>query len=752
MLYKFFAGSAMIALFSTGALAQAQETEVEPESGGVEEIVVTAQKREETAQRVPIAITAISPQTLNDTGFDNLANLTKLAPSLQLSNFGPIAFVTMRGIGNENTTAGGDPGVAIHFDGVYLGRPVGALFQAFDTERVEVLRGPQGTLYGRNATGGSINYITNKPTDTFEFTGDATYGNYNWMRGRAAVNLPVSDSFKLRLVGFGEKRDAFTINTDPSGNDANDAENWGFRAHALYEPSGQFKALLSTSYVKATGVGSHSELREPFPTGTLAFPASVVAATLPGEANFRVGGTQLVNDLTPFREANDTPESQDNYMWVSSLTLDWDAGPIALRSITGYVKTKFDNYDDQDGSSKRLLDLQLVENSEAFSQEIQILSNTDAPLSWIVGAYYFHEDASRFSNMRGDILDAWASRTGQPFGFYFGGDVSAESYAFFGQATYRFGGGFSVTGGLRYTNDRKDGTNVGFLFSPPAYSEPVGGRWDDVSYRLVADYQVNPDILLYASYSTGYKSGGINQAINASVEPAVYDPEKVRAAELGLKSTLLDDTLRFNISAYHNSYDDLQFQVFGVVGNRAFNAEGATVKGLEIEMQIVPAPWFRLESSFGYADSSFDDQVIAVSAGQNVDIGGNQVQRTPEFTVNVGATFIQDFASGAEARLRVDVSLVDSMYYTALNRRGGFSDPGGSDYAPGYENVDARLFIDSPDKRWTGELFITNIFDTAQTGNLFRSIGFTDIPNGGGLEMVTYRPPRQFGARVGFSF
>ena len=740
-----------LGLLSAPALAQESQAET-PDSGGIDDIVVTAQKRAETAQKVPIAISAIGEQTLTDTGFDNLANLVKLAPSLQLSNFGPIAFVTMRGIGNENTTAGGDPGVAIHFDGVYLARPVGALFQAFDTERVEVLRGPQGTLYGRNATGGSINYITRKPGDEFEVTGDVTYGNYNWLRGRAALNLPLSDTFKVRLVGFAEQRDGFTTNTDSRGNNANDSENWGVRAHALFEPSDNFTMLLSTSYVRAVGVGSHPELREPFPTGTLAFPPPVVAATLPGEANFRVNGVQLVNDLRPFREANDTPESQDNYMWISSLTMDWDLGPVALRSITGYVRTQFDNFDDQDGSSKRLLDLQLVENSEAFSQELQILSNTDGPFSYILGAYYFKEDARRFSNFRGDIIDAWATRTNQPFGFFFGGDVSAESYAFFGQATYRLTDALSFTGGIRYTNDSKDGTNEGFLFSPPAYSVPVGGNWDNVSYRLVADYQITDDVLIYGSYSTGYKSGGINQAINASVEPAVYDPEEVRAFEVGLKSTLLDDSLRLNISAYSNHYDDLQFQVFGVVGQRAFNAKGATVKGFEIEVQAAPVPWVRFDSSFGYAHSRFEDQLIPVAAGQNVQIGGNQVQRTPEFTLNMGTTFLHDFASGAQVRLRVDLNLTDSMYYTALNRNAGFSEPGGSDFARGYENVDARLFYDTADGRWTGELFVTNLFDSTQTGNLFRSIGFTDAPGGGGLEMVTYRPPRQFGARIGFKF
>lgn len=745
---------AVALLMPAGAAAQTEPAAppLQAEAdGGLAEIVVTAQKREESLQSVPVAVSAIGEQTLADTGFDSLTNLVKLAPSLQMSNFGPIAFVTMRGIGNENTTAGGDPGVAIHYDGVYLGRPVGALFSAFDTERVEVLRGPQGTLYGRNATGGSINYISKKPERYFEGYGDVTYGNYNWLRGRVAVNVPVSDTAAFRLVGFGERRDGFTRNTDPRGTDANDARNWGVRGHFASDLGDSVTVLLSSSYVHSGGVGSHAELREPLPTGNFSIPAAVVAATFPGENNYRVDGVQLVNDLSPFVESNDTPESQDNYMWVSSLTLEADLGPVSLKSITGYVKTKFDSLDDQDNSSKRVLNLQLVERSEAFSQELQLLSNDDGPFSYILGAFYFEEDASRFSNMSGDILDRWATIQNQPFGFFFGGDVSARSYAFFAQATYEFER-FSLTGGLRYTNDRKRGTNVGFLFQPPSYETPVGGDWSAVNYRIVADYQVADDVLLYASYSTGYKSGGINQAINASVEPAVYDPEDVRAIEVGLKSTLLDNRLRLNLSGYRNQYDDLQFQVFGVTGNRAFNASGARVQGIEIEVQAVPADWFRLESSLAYTDSRFDDQVIAVAAGQDVQIGGNPVQRTPEWTFNVGATLSHRFADGGELRLRTDFNYTDEMFYTALARHGGPDDPGGSDYAEDYTNVDARLIYDTPDQRWTAELFATNLFDTVQTGNLFRSIGFTDISGGGGLETVSYRPPRQYGVRVGANF
>lgn len=207
------ASTSAIALALPMSFVASAQTDDAEDSFTLEEIVVTAQKRAESLQDVPISVSALNSEALATTGFDSLSDLSRLGPSLQLSNFGPIAFVTVRGIGNENTTAGGDPSVALHFDGVYIGRPVGVLFSAFDTERVEVLRGPQGTLYGRNATGGSINYISKKPTQDTTFEGDLTYGDYDRKRVRLAANTPLNDETAVRVVGFWEDRDGFTENT-----------------------------------------------------------------------------------------------------------------------------------------------------------------------------------------------------------------------------------------------------------------------------------------------------------------------------------------------------------------------------------------------------------------------------------------------------------------------------------------------------------------------------------------------------------
>lgn len=734
------------------ACANAQNTEpaAEEQRGGIQTIVVTAQKRAEDVQDIPLSVTAIGSEALETTGFDNLADLSKLSPSLQLSNFGPVAFVTLRGIGNENTTAGGDPGVALHYDGVYLGRPVATLFTAFDTERVEILRGPQGTLYGRNATGGSINYITKKPTQDFEAQGDFTYGNFDRVRVRGSVNIPISESISTRVIGFYEKRDGYTENTFPGSRNGNDADNWGIRGHLSFEPIGSyFKALFSVNYVKTGGVGSTPELREFFPGSTTG--QNLAGPPIPGTNNFLVNGVPILNDLRPFRESKDADQFSNNDFLLLSGTLEYDFGGVTVKSITGYAETGFRALTDQDYSPLPLAELLVQESSQQFSQEIQLLSNNGLGFNWILGGFYFHEDAFRQSQFFGSRFNIIANRASQqlginiPSGFDVGGDVTSESFAFFAQATYDITDRLALTGGVRYTNDTKDGVNRGFQFAFP-YSDLVNADFDKITYRVALDYDISNDILIYGSFSTGYKSGGINQfAIPALTNP-VFEPETVDAFEVGLKSQFLNRSLQFNLSLYRNEYDDLQFQIFGLNGPEAFNASGATVQGVEIEVVALPVDWFQFDASLGYTDATFDTQIV-----NGVQLDGNRVQRTPEWTFNAGTTVNWDVGSSS-MKLRAELNHTSEIFYTAFNRSAGFTEPGGSDLAEGYVNANLRVFWFSANQRFSLEGYVTNVFDSVQIGNVFRDIGFLDTPGGGGPENITYRPPRQYGVTAGFRF
>ena len=742
-----------IAAFSLIAMAPFSQSVI---AATLEEVVVTAQKRAESSQDIPIAISAMGEQQLEDTGFDGISDLTMYTPSMQFGNFGPIAFVSMRGIGSENTTAGGDPGVAMHIDGIYMGRPVATMFTAFDMERVEILRGPQGTLYGRNATGGSINLITKKPTDELGGEVDFTYGDYDWMRIRGAANVPITDSINARIVAFKEERDGYTENSVSGGTEANDADNYGYRGHLNFEFSDRARLLLSASYVKTDGVGAKSELREDFPGSTtgehLAGPPGWACcggpqSGVPADWDFIVDGEPLVNDLEPLKEGKEQKESSDDEFTLYAATFELDFETFTFKSITGYNETSFDSIQDGDQSPKALAGTRFSEDAEQFSQEFQLLSNSDGPLQWIAGLYYFDQEASRRSSFFLGRYDSFATEFGVPYGFDVGGDVDSESVAVFSQLTYQLTDSVNLTGGIRYTEDEKEGTNFGYTFFPPAYEGDLGESWDEVTYRLAVDWQVWNDALLYASYSTGYKSGGVNQVTNPNVDNPIYDPEFVDALEFGLKSTLLDGSMQLNASVYRNEYDDLQFQVFGAAGPEAFNAEGATVQGLEVELLAALSDALTLNASLGVTDSEFDDQVVS-----GVQLGGNQVQRTPDLTYSIGGSYEWLLQDAGAIRLRIDYSYTDEIYYTAFNRDGGFADPGGSDLADDYENLNARLFWYSPSGDWTVELSATNLTDEEQEGNVFRGIGFLDVEGGGGPEQVSYNPPRQVALRVGYMF
>ena len=724
--------------------------------------MVTAQKRAESAQDVPVTIAAFGERRLEDIGFDSISDLTMMMPSMRFGNFGPVTFITMRGIGNENTTAGGDPGVALHYDGIYMGRPVATLFSAFDSERVEILRGPQGTLYGRNATGGSINYITRKPSDELAGNADVTYGGYDWIRTRAAVNLPISDNVKTRFVGFYEDRGGYADNSVPDGTEAHDADNWGLRSHVAIDLTDTASILFSATYIESGGVGSKSELREPFP-GTTTSPVKPIAGPpgfafsprgpfsgIPaGNMYIDAAGNVPINDLAEFEEAKDLAESQDNDFLLLSAAFEMEFDHFVFKSITGYAETSFESHQDEDYSPLDLAELVLTESADQVTQEFQLLSNNWDKMEWILGFYYFNEDADRRSRFFRNRYDVFAATFGVESGFNVGGSVETESLAGYAQATYDVTDRIRLTGGVRYTNDEKNGFNEGFQFAGVSYNDPVGASWNKVTYRVAADWSVAEKILLFASFSTGYKSGGINQvaAPSRGATNAVYDPEFVDAYEIGVKSILLDGRVQFNTSFYRNEYSDLQFQIFGPGGPEAYNAEGATVQGVEVEMQASITDSLGLDASVGYTDSEFDKQIIG-----GVQLDGNQVQRTPEWTCSIGMTNEWNLQSTGFLRLRVDYSYTDSIFYTAFNRNAGFGDPGGSDLAAGYDNLNARLFWYSQDEKWTIELSVTNLTDEKQEGNILRGIGFLDIAGGGGPENITYNPPRQWGLRLGYHF
>ncbi len=743
-----------------------------PAQAALEEVVVTAQKREESMQDIPVAISALGESALAQSGFDGVQDLSYMVPSLQFGNFGPVAFLNIRGIGSADPFAGSDPGVAMHLDGVYIGRPVGSIFSAFDTERVEVLRGPQGTLYGRNATGGSVNLITKKPEGEFGGGFEATIGNYNLNRVRGMLNIPISDSVRARVVAFNEDRDGYTDNTFEGGTEANDLDSYGIRAHLSVDISDTASLLLSATHIDIGGVGSQQEQRDPYATGPLNPPINLVGGDVPPLAAgipaslavyTNADGSAPVNDFRPFAEGKNSPESTDNQFTLLSATFDMDFENFSIKSITGYSESEYLTIQDGDSTTADNYLHIPEEKAEQFSQEIQIISNSDSALRWIGGLYYFEEDATRITTLEGPRMDALLelfrnadfSFGGPGFNedyvFRVGGDVETTSFAVFGQATYDVSEKLAVTVGLRYTDDEKIGTNRNIQFAPLVIT-PALTDSQEVTGKFAVDYQLSDGTLIYGSFSRGYKSGGVVQ-VATDPAAAAFNPEFVDTIEIGFKSQLWD-VLQLNAAIYTSDYTDLQTSAFGAAGPLGGNAGSASIEGVEVEWKWIVSESWSFDGSFAYTDGVYDellalDPLDQFQTGGLVDYSGNTLPRTPEITYNLGITGEWDFADNGYLKARLEGSYTDETFYEFTNRPEVRTDD--------YINVNFRLMWNSSSEKYSAEFYATNLTDEVQEGNLLLAfgVGASSLPNGylePGQEFITYNPPRQVGFKLGYKF
>lgn len=777
----------------------------------IEEILVTAQKRTENVQDVPIAITALDTNRLERSQIENVGDLMNYVPNLQFGNFTSTATVAIRGIGHTNTTAGGDPGVAIHLDGVYIGRPVASVFNFWDLERMEVLRGPQGTLYGRNTTGGSINFITKKPTDKYEGKFEAGYGKFQHFQARGILNVPMGEKAAGRFSASFEDSDGYQRNLIASGTDANDSDTITLRGTVRFNPAENIELTVGATYAEVNGVGSTHELRLPFRTATDSFPPlppgfrdfagvpnfylqtifsdaffnrpdinAILAAqginsiadieNFFGFTVFPAGpkpSDASLNDLVPNLVSKDTPESVKQDFLNINATLTWDLDNVTFKSITSYGETSFFNFIDLDGSDAPVMDIQLDETQDQFSQEFQLASASGGPLEWIVGAYFFTEDATRISTIFNSDFDLFGALLGRDVGFKVGGSVEATSYAVFGQASYDVLDTLQITAGGRWSWDEKDA--VISLLSPfPSFDKativdnaPVGRKWNEPSGKVSIDWRPKDDLLLYGSYSRGYKSGGIN--LNGNPATAVYDPETNDVLEIGAK-TQFNDRIQINFAAFYNDYKDIQVQTFGPTGAEIVNAASATIKGIEVEGLVLLSESMEIDFSLGILDAQFDDFPFSpprlplfpflvdptnprAPSGPGVlgppptNFADNRLSRSPKLTLSIGAQKRFDLSEQmGSLTFRADFHYQGSQFFDVDN---GLDAQGDS-----YSNLDLRLRWESASEQIYLEGFVTNATDEVQIGDILISIPFLGL----GVDLTTYQPPRQWGFRVGYVF
>jgi Outer membrane receptor proteins, mostly Fe transport len=685
-----------VSTITVGGTAVAQE----PGASADEEIVVTARRREENIQDVPIAVSAFSADALDAAGAQDLTAISQATPNVTLENSRATnstltAFI--RGVGQQDPVAGFEQGVGIYLDDVYLNRPQGAVLDVYDLERIEVLRGPQGTLYGRNTIGGAVKYVTRRidPDDATLRTRFA-FGSYNQMDAILSGSIPLSDTFRVGAAVAGITRDGFGENLT-TGDENYDKDVFAARVSAEWEPISNFLVRISADHTE-----DDSSPRQ----GHRLLPSGISGSSpLSGDYDTEAGIT-LLGPITSNRlEATG-----------GQVLIDWSPAPNwTLRSITAYREDESESPIDFDSTAARSFDAPVVYTNEQFSQELQVIYEGER---WaLVGGAYF--------------LDANAYNA---FDVYFPGltqltigDVDTKTWAVFGEATFDFAENWSLTFGGRYTEDERTSRVVRQFFGPgpsPAFggpgvigtTEPVptfrGTRTDDAfTPRVILAWEPAPNLNLYASYSQGFKGGGFDPRgnfANADVREG-FLPEFVDSYELGAKFSLFDGRVRINSDVFFAEYTDVQIPGSVIIPGppvtfvgTVTNAGAAEMTGLEFEGTAQFTDHLSGALSFGYIDAEYTEFIVG-----GVDVSNQRdVQNTPDWTGNASLTYSVPLTIGPTPGT---ISFTGSAAYRGDTQQFEAAIPLLDQ--PAFWLYDAAVYWTSDNDRWRIGLYGRNLSD-----------------------------------------
>jgi len=713
----------MLALIPAAAAAQEssdtlpteQEAADSATQSGLNVIVVTAQRREQDIQEVPISVTAISGDELTEVGIRDPRDLTLVVPSLsiQAGTSSTTTSLFLRGVGigdfNSNTTGA----VGVYVDDVFLGANAGKLFNVFDSEGIEVLKGPQGTLYGRNTTAGAIRFSSRKPTDEFSADAAVSYGRFNEVQAEAGVGGPIiGDVLKARVAGTYLRRDGWLLNR-VTGHKLNALDMWAGRAIVDFTPNSDVLVRAIVHGGQNRGDARQFQHRG---SGVDLLGNPIFAGSVPLDG---LGYADTDGDV----DAGDYDvEGQERVdVFGASLTGEFDIGNVTLTSISAYEQVRRNTLEDTDASPNNVLTATYIDRPEQFSQELRLQSNGSGPINWIVGGYYFHDKLVTDSSF--DILRVLRDPNDLPgtldpvnsIGNYaYPYTQKTESWAAFAQTDIDLTDRLTLTGGLRYSVDSIDFDYQAFfddVVVVPVLDFEGSKTFRDLSWRAALAYQASDDVMLYASSSKGYNSGGF--AGGSSSDPAQlqpFDSETLYAYEAGFKSDLLGRTLRFNATAFYYDYRDLQVFVFDTSGvlpvQRKLNAGNAEIYGLEVELQAQPSRYFNafVNTSFLHAEYK---EFTALAAE---DYSGNDLVNAPDFSISGGFTVTQPLPGGSALQFRADGSFQSESFLTPDNARANRVKPyGTANVRFSWLSADEKLELALWGKNVTGTRYITYI-------------------------------------------
>lgn len=634
------------------AADQAQVASPDPNEGLLQDIVVTAQRRASTVQNTPATVEVLGADNLTERGIGSLndALATVSGVFVQVNNKG--VNINVRGVGTSLDSAAGDPGVNTNIDGVYLRQASTVASGLYDVDRIEVLKGPQGTLYGRNATGGVVNILSADPIFDFGYRGAITVGNYSLVRTDAALNVPLSSTLAVRAAFGSETHDGYY----DTGQD--DADRMGGRLKVLWQPSDSFRLLAGASYSHDGGVG----------------PGSISVTEPEGSRH-----TTVTHE----------PAGQLNQkFWTAFATMDWDVGPVRVTFIPTYSKYRYDYI----GTNYSFYSQQRV-REEQKTAELRISSPKSGPVQWVAGLYYYSGDLSNYANLLdlGIVNDQPALKT--------------KSYAAFADVTVPVTDRVRLIGGIRYTKDDRsqEGTIV---IGGGNTVGPLEGtlKFDAVNFRIGAQVDVAPSAMIYATYSTGYKAGGF---LPDEAGYNTFKPERIRSIEGGLKSRLFGNKLEFNLSGFHYSYDNYQVSTLGIahyggLSALVFNSQGkTTIYGAELQLTYKPTAVDQFNLSLSPLHTKFGQFVIpATPISPVTDVTGKTLPSSPGLSGS--AAYQHDWLVGAGKVTARAETYFSTSYWSEFSHAQ-------NSRRPGYTRTDLNLTYHAENDRWSAGAFVKNI-------------------------------------------
>ena len=711
--------SAGVLLSIGAAVAHADNTPSDAETG-LADVVVTAQRVKEDVQTTPIAISVYNADALKTAGITNLAGLTAMAPDVSFTTTEGQSIITIRGISSRDTTEIGDPAVSVNTDGFYMNRPYGLSANLYDIDRIEVLRGPQGTLNGRNSVGGAINIITAKPVDHFAAYTSVQYGNYSDLELQGMVNVPLTDRVQMRTAFLSASHDGYRNNAPQQSGD--DQDDKSARVELAFQPIDNLTALLTAQYTAQGGSGDVMQYIPFIYTAT-----GALDHTLPASIN----STGFPLGTQPFLRMR-------SEQYRASLIYDFDQ--VEVTALGGYDHTAYAQGIDQTlypDAPTGVYQWSPSQSPNTINGELRFASRGAGPFQWQLGGFYFRETSNLLS---GDVSQGTNGGRNMFFGFSY--STPMNSKAGYAQVSYQLTSQLKLTGGFRYTADYKASSGYfgditgGIIFANQAGS----ASFSKSTFHAAMDYDLSSTNMLYAKFDTGYKAGGFNFGGGA------YAPETVKAYEMGSKNRFLDNTLQLNVAAFYDDYSEQQ------VANYAFLSTGQPVQltqnagasrnyGAEAELLYKVPVIGTLNFTADYLHARYTDfQSIAdpsdPKASGNVQLAGNQPPQAPAWSFGMGLEHSWAVLGGALTG-RIQSKAQTSYYFSFYN----FPDT----RQKGYTMSDAFLTYQPGDGHWKATAFVRN---------LENSVVFKDAEESQYAVAYAYEfyPPRTYGARLEYTW